>query len=114
MSELHLSSKDRAKPDWWQKNEQVREEMDLPQYDPPRFIDGVYKHQVVNWLEAEYECSIQILGNDTTYLEEWEVRIDHEPAFSIGRFRNDGGNTLYTMTASTFEDQVEQILESKR
>jgi hypothetical protein len=111
VSELHFHRRDHAKPNWWRKNEQLREEMDLPRYDPPRFVDGVYKHQVVNRLEAEYECSVQIVGNDTTYLDDWEVRVDLEPAFSIGRFRTDSGNTLYTMTASAFEEQVELVLE---
>lgn len=94
------------KPDWWIRNEQDRESLGLPEYDPPKFEDDVYVHEVVNELEEQFDCSIQILGVGTDYLDEWEVRLEGETVFDIGRFRNENGNTVYKMPSSEFRERI--------
>ncbi|WP_286047340.1 hypothetical protein [Halalkalicoccus sp. NIPERK01] len=93
---------DDTHPDWWTTNQNIREEFSLPEYDPPKFSDGCYTHTVISRLEQEHDCNISLLGIDTRYGDDWEVRIDGITAGLIGRYRNDKGNTIYEMTSSEF------------
>jgi len=86
--------RDEEKPDWWVKNQRTRRDMDLPEYTPPRFADGVYTHEVAPVLEAQLGCDIQFAGLDPRYPEDWYVRIDGEAQFRVGRRRDDAGNTV--------------------
>lgn len=95
-----------GKPDWWRANEAAKAAFDLPAYDPPRFADGTYTHEVVPALESRFGCTICFLGIDPRYPEDWEVRIDGETAFSIERRRDDHGNTVYGIAAPAFERRV--------
>jgi hypothetical protein len=99
------------KPDWWLENERIKDRMELPPYEPPRFIDGIYKHNVVHRLEREYDCTISFVGHDTQYPEDWEIRVNHEPVLEIGRRRDEDGNTVYLMTADQFRDEMRERLE---
>ncbi|MDG5776772.1 hypothetical protein VB773_18680 [Haloarculaceae archaeon H-GB2-1] len=101
------------KPDWWVENEQIRESMGLPEYDPARFEDDVYVHEVIDDLEGEYDCSIQIIGLDTDYLDDREVRVDGETAFTIGRRRTDHGNTVYQIPSEQFASRVKQAVSNR-
>lgn len=101
-----MSSDGDAKPEWWTENEALKRSFDLPDYEPPRFADGVYTHEVVPSLEAEYGIEIQFIGIGTRYLDDWVVRIDRRTAFGIGRFRDDNGNTVYKLSADEFRDGV--------
>lgn len=98
------------RPDWWRDNESLRQRMDLPPYQPPRFVDGVYTHEVVSSLEEEYDCTIQFVGLNAEYDDDWQIRIDGERLDSIGRRRDENGNTVYEMTADTFRTAVETAL----
>lgn len=98
------------KPDWWIENEELRESYGLPAYDPPKFEDGAYVHEVVNELEAEFGCSIRILGVATAYLDDWEVRLNDETVFEVGRHRNEYGNTIYEMPSDSFIDKLESTI----
>jgi hypothetical protein len=101
-----------SKPDWWSVNEALREEMGLHEYDPPRFADGTYTHEVVDPLEAEYDCTIQFRSDvNPEYPEDWQVRVDHEPVTRIARHRNADGNTVYDLTAEEFRESVLECLE---
>lgn len=73
------------KPAWWSTNEQLRNEMELPPYDPPRFRNGVYTHEVVPSLKDEYNCTVQFAVINPEYPEDWYVRADGEAVMSIGR-----------------------------
>lgn len=95
------------RPEWWVENEALREFLGLPEYTPPRFSDGVYTHDVIPALEERYGCDIRPLGVNTNYLEEWELRIDNEPAFMITRHRDENGNTVYEITSEEFRERVE-------
>ena len=99
-----------GRPDWWRENERLREAMDLPEYRPPRFSDGTYTHRVTGPLETEHGCRIQFAGVNTRYPEDWAVRIDGEPAFGIGRHRDEQGNTVYELAADEFRTAVVEAL----
>jgi len=94
------------KPDWWRRNERARAAMDLPAYEPSRFEDGTYAHEVVADLEAEYGCTITFIGLNVSYPDDWAVRVDGERAFTVGRSRNENGNTIYHLDSETFRERV--------
>lgn len=98
-------------PEWIAENEAIRERKNLPPYSPPRFIDRTYVYEVRNELETEYRCDITILGVNPTYPDDWQVYVNGEPSFEIGRFRNDDGNTVYNMTSEEFVSLVRNYLE---
>lgn len=98
------------KPAWWSKNEDLKATLDLPPYEPSRFRDGTYVHEVVPELEEGYGVDVRFVGVDPRYPEAWQVRVDGEGAFSIGRQRDDSGNTVYTMTATEFRTTIEAAL----
>lgn len=102
------------KPDWWRRNARLREEMELPRYDPPRFRDGVYTHSVVPELEQRYGCSIRFVGINTAYLDAWEVRVDGTTAFTVERRRDENGNTVYLLDAEEFVTRLESTLRDSR
>lgn len=99
--------RDATKPDWWEQNEAYRERFELPEYDPPKFDDGVYTHEVVGDLEETYDCEIQFRGVNAGYPDAMDVRVDGETAFSVGRYRTPNGNTRYRMASETFRERVE-------
>lgn len=100
------------KPDWWRANEEDRAALDLPDYEPPRFADDVYVHDVVPDLELRFDCEIRLLGRNVDYLDDWDVRIDGVDRFTIGRKRDDRGNTRYMLTADEFERRVVDEMQS--
>lgn len=102
---------ERKKPDWWVKNERTREELDLPEYTPPRFEDDVFTHEVVPELEGRFGCDIQFVGLDPRYPEDWYVRIDGESKFQIGRRRDETGSTVHQMSSDRFR---ENVVEARR
>ena len=116
-SPAHDETGDRTegdRPDWWRENERLRAEMDLPEYRPPRFADGTYTHRVTGPLSDEHGCRIQFVGVNTRYPEDWAVRIDGEPAFGIGRHRDEKGNTVYELSAEAFRMAVEDSIVERR
>ncbi|RBI58529.1 hypothetical protein DMJ13_26580 [halophilic archaeon] len=106
MTEPVEDEDDPSQPQWWLENESLREEMDLPPYDPPRFADGTYTHEVVFQLEDQYDCTIQFVGPNTRYEEAWQIRVDGELVADIGRHRDENGNTVFEMTADSFQATV--------
>lgn len=101
------------KPSWWTENETLKREMELPTYEPPRFEDGTFTHEVVEPLEAEYDCVIQFRSDlNPAYPEDWELRIDYEPVTRIARHRDENGNTVYEITPSAFRRIVERHCRS--
>lgn len=101
-----------CRPEWWDELERVKETMGLPPYEPPRFEDGTYAYEIVDRLGAEHDCRVRLLGVDTRYQDDWEVRIDGETAFEVGRVRDDNGNTVYQMTGDEFARAVEKALNA--
>ncbi|MEF8790710.1 MAG: hypothetical protein V5A61_11355 [Haloarculaceae archaeon] len=101
---------DAEKPRWWSANEAVKASFDLPPYEPPRFADGTYTHDVVPDIEREFDCTIRFVGVDPRYPDDWEVRVDGEPLLEVGRRRDEHGNTVYGLTAEAFEARVREAL----
>jgi hypothetical protein len=108
-SEADAPAADR--PDWWARNQRIREELDLPDYEPPRLADGTYTHEVVPDLEAEHDCTVRFIGINTTYPESWEFRVDGEPVGRIPRRRDANGNTVYGLTAEELRAAVWEAVE---
>ncbi len=98
------------RPEWWLANEEDKATLDIPEYEPPRFEDDTYVHEVIPELEREHGCEIKLLGFNVDYRDDWTVRIDGEDRFAIGRRRDDSGNTVYLLTAEDFRQSVEQAL----
>ncbi|MFB6080707.1 MAG: hypothetical protein ABEJ81_06905 [Haloferacaceae archaeon] len=102
-----------GKPDWWRENERIRATMDLPDYEPPRFADGTYTHEVVPALEEELGVGIRFLAVEPRAGEDWEVRIDGETALTVGRRRDDAGNTVYAIDPGPFERRVRAAVDGE-
>ncbi|MDX1746981.1 MAG: hypothetical protein R3324_13670, partial [Halobacteriales archaeon] len=62
-------------PGWWRRNQALREQLELPDYEPPRFEDGRYTHEVVPEMERRFDCDIRFVGFDTEYPEDWAVEV---------------------------------------
>lgn len=101
-----------GKPDWWRENERIRDSLDLPAYEPPRFADGTYTHEVVEPLEADLGVEIRFVAVDPRHGDDWEVRLDGEPALTVGRRRDDAGNTVYEVDGGAFERRVRAALDA--
>ena len=101
-----------SKPRWWIENERIKAELELPRYEPPRFEDGTHTHPVVESLEARFDCEIRFLAHEPRYPDDWVVRIGREDAFSIGRRRDENGNTVYRMAAEAFRGAVESHFQA--
>lgn len=54
---------------------------------------------------------IRFVGVDTQS-QRLTVRIDGAPAFSVGRHRDDQGDTVYEMSANEFRKAVEDALDA--
>lgn len=103
--------RDGGKPEWWVENELDRASLDLPEYEPPRFADGVFVHEVVGSLEADLDCEIRLIGVNVDWGDAWDVRVDGDRAFSVERDRDESGNTHYRVDAGTFERRVREHVE---
>ena len=101
------------KPEWWMENEQLRREMDLGEYEPPRFEDDTYTHEVASELEDRYDCDIMFQSNlNPEYPEAWDICVDLRVAARIGRHRDENGNTVYEMAGDRFREIVTEYLET--
>lgn len=99
-------------PSWWQQWIKLFEEHDLRPYRPPRFEDGVLKHEIVEDLEAELGVEIRFRGVNATYGDDWEIYVDGDPVRSIGRRRSPDGYTVFAMESDEFKSEIRQILGS--
>lgn len=97
-------------PEWVDENQQLRREMGLAEYVPPRFEDDVFTHQIVSDIEREFDCSVSFFAFNPTYPDDWTVAVDGDEMFSIGRYRDTDGNTVYTMNSDEFRRQLESEL----
>jgi hypothetical protein len=99
------------RPQWWQTNERLRRDLDLPDYQPPQFRDGTFVHSVVFELESSLECTIRIGGNDLNVGDPWPVIVDGIEIGSLPRHRNQSGNTVYECDADTLRTMVTSAAE---
>ena len=94
------------RPGWWDTNEAIRDRLALPEYEPPRLADGAYTHEVVPELEGVWNCRIRFIGVNTTFPEDWELRVDGRTVRSVERRRDANGNTVYGLTATELRETV--------
>jgi len=105
------ASQSSERPEWWKKNERLREVMGLPEYEPPTFSDGVFTHTVVPQLEEKHDCSITFRSKQPRYPCQWEIHVDGKCVASTARRRTNAGNTIYQLSSTAFIDLVESALE---
>lgn len=98
-------------PEWWQESIRTFEEYDLRPYRPPRFEDGTLKYDIVSELETELSVTIDILGFDVTYGDDWTVLVDGEPVTDIGRRRSAEGYTVFEVSSDEFEAIVRSAVD---
>lgn len=98
-------------PSWWRENQRIRDRYELPQYEPPRFEDGTYTHEVCPDLESEHSCEIRFIGMDVRYPDDWEVRVDGTRAFDIPCRRDRRGNMIYELSADQFRERILDYLD---
>ena len=84
--------------------------MDLPPYQPPRFLDEVFLHTIVEKLEQRYDIKILILGRDTRYGDDWVITVDGTDVASVGRHRDNNSNTIYELESDEFCEIVKRHL----
>ncbi|MBV0903530.1 hypothetical protein [Haloarcula salina] len=94
-------------PPWWDENVDIREELDLPGYDAPKFQDGTYVHTVVERLESRLDCQIQFIDPSPKKASRWEIRVDGDPVETVHRTRDVDANTVFGITEAEFERVVE-------
>lgn len=97
-------------PDWWRRTIEEFRQFGLRPYRPPRFEDGVFKHEIVNDLEQEYGVEIRFVAYASQIGDAWEVQVDGEPVGEIERRRSPEGYTVYGMESDAFADFVESKL----
>lgn len=97
---------DTNEPRWKRENERLRDEMELPEYEPPRFQDGTYTYRITRELESKYCCDIKFRGKAVRYKDPWEVLVDQEPVMTIDRRRDSNGNTVYLMDSDEFRRTI--------
>jgi hypothetical protein len=101
---------DEDRSEWWRESERLKRSLGLPEYDPPRFADDRYVHEVLEGLEAAYGCDIRFEAVDPRYPDDWGVAVDGEIAFSVGRRRTVDANTVYRMDTDEFLRRIEAYL----
>lgn len=101
-----------ARPEWWTRNQRLRDELDLPAYEPSRLSDGTYVHEVVDSLEERYECSITLRSKNPRHPCDWRVLVDGEPVVTVERTRTEQGNTIYQLTSEELETAVRSACDS--
>lgn len=105
---------DESLPDWWEKNQKIRESMDLPKYQPPRFKDGIYTHKIISDLEDELGATPEFRGYDTRYPDDFSVVLEGDNIFKVKRKRNNKGNTIYEITSDKFKKKVIKYVENEK
>lgn len=91
------------RPDWWEANKRIRDDLGLPPYDPPELEDGVPVHDVRDDFK---DIDIQLIAFNPKCSDDWEVRINGEEAFTITRHRDTNGNTVFGMTSAEFRCEI--------
>ena len=94
---------DSKRPEWWDRNSDLKRKLGIPEYEPPQFSDGKPTYPIIRELEDKFDCTVRFVGYDTQYPEDWTVEADEEEVMRIGRHRNENGNTVYKMASDDFK-----------
>lgn len=99
------------RPDWWDANQALRDELGLPRYEPSRLLGGAYLHQVINELEAEHGCEIELVSHNPSYPSNWRVVVDGTTCVKMERRRDEHGNNVYQLSVAELRQAVEHALK---
>lgn len=94
------------KPNWWKRNQRLRDELDLPPYEPSRFEDGAYTHTIIDTLEDNYNCRITFKTKNPNHPSKWNVYINGEEVITMERRRTKQGNTVFKLSSREFKGAV--------
>lgn len=97
-------------PNWWQEAIEEFERHGLRPYRPPRFEDGVLKHEVIEELQADHDVEITFIVYDSRFGDKWEVHIDEESIGEIGRHRSTEGYTIFELDSEAFVEFIKSNL----
>lgn len=98
------------RPDWWEGNQALRDELGLPRYEPSRLRCGAYLHQVVADLETTHGCEIDLVSHNPSYPSSWCVVVDGTTCVTMERHRDERGNNVYQVSAAELRENVEREL----
>jgi hypothetical protein len=98
------------RPDWWQKNAELRDELGLPEYEPSRLLDGTYVHEVLAAVESEYGVTVELVSEEPSHPSTWAFVIDGVECASAIRRRDERGNNVYQITAEELRQQIDSEL----
>ena len=76
------------------------------------FADGVYIHDVVPQLESDLNCDIQFVDPEPRSETNWQIRVDGVPITETKRRRDPRANTVFNIESTSFEEIVDEYLES--
>jgi len=93
-------------PDWWRRAVEHFEDRDIGPYRPPRFADGVLKHDVVSDLESELDVTISFQCKNAAVGDDWMVTVDGQPVGTIGRHRSRDRYSVFEMAEAEFREWV--------
>lgn len=99
------------RPDWWDANQALRDELGLPRYEPSQLLDGSYLHRVIDELEGEHGCEIDLVSHNPSYPSTWSVVVDGTTCVTMERRRDEHGNNVYQLSAAELRRHVERELE---
>lgn len=95
-------------PDWWRDAVETFRSHGLRPYRPPRFTDGVLKHEIVDSLEETLDVKITVRCFDPDGTDEWEVRIGGEPVTTVGHHRSAAGYSVFEIDSDAFAETVRE------
>lgn len=93
-------------PEWWRRTIALFEDYGLRPYRPPRFEDGVLKHEVVEPLETELDVDVRFACLNPQDGDRWDVYVDGDRIGEIGHRRSPEGYSVYEMDSDEFEALV--------
>lgn len=100
-----------SRPDWWRANQRLRDSLDLPAYEPSRFADGPYLHEVRQTLEEQFDCSISFRSTRAEHPSRWAVYVDGEELMELERRRTVDGNNVFEIDSDILVRAVESSIE---
>lgn len=102
----------RDRPDWWRRNERLRAALGLPAYEPPRFDDGTYVHEVLPPIEESFDCVLRLEKN-TARSDDWELTVDGEPSMPVERYKDEAGNVVIETSSAEFAAELRTLLRRR-
>lgn len=94
-------------PSWWTEvNEEFIEHYDRP-FQPPRFSDGPYLHQIIAEIEEKYNIEISFITYDPEPNDDWEVIVNGSRIGKVPRHRERTGYSTIEITSKEFADVID-------